>query len=340
VSLEEAVFAASCAFIVLFIRSIEELEEVKKKYIVLFVSLGTLLLLISACSQPITGPASGTGSSLTPLQVLQKSANAMQQLKSAHVEMQSADSLQAANATTTTETPTTTGTPATSTSTPTTFSLTVKGSGDEALPDQEQLSLTVNQNTHLSEIVQGNKVYVQNAQGQWYVLDKSAFQGIIGNPFSGINVDQNSLLALIQNSQITDHGTQALNGQNLRHITAILNKEGLRQLLNDNPQLAGNLGQQNIDAILNNTRLFVSSVDVWIDETQFYVHRTELKLNLTADTSGLNGTPSTSSSLPSSITANIDTTIDLSKFNVPVTITPPTNAISTDNPAAIFGLGT
>jgi hypothetical protein len=334
VSLEEAVFAASRVFIVLFIRSIEELEEVKKKYIVLFVSLGTLLLLISACSQPITGPGSGTGSSLTPLQVLQKSANTMQQLKSAHVEMQSADSLQAANATTTT------GTPATSTSTPTTFSLTIKGSGDEALPDQEQLSLTVNQNTHLSEIVQGNKVYVQNAQGQWYVLDKSAFQGIIGNPFSGINVDQNSLLALIQNSQITDHGTQALNGQNLRHITAILNKEGLRQLLNDNPQLAGNLGQQNIDTILNNTKSFVSSVDVWIDETQFYVHRSELKLNLTADTSGLNGTPSTSSSLPSSITANIDTTIDLSKFNVPVTITPPTNAISTNNPGVIFGMGT
>jgi hypothetical protein len=333
VSLEEAVFAPLCIIIVLFNRSIEGLEEMKKKYIALFVSFGTLVLLISACSQPITGPTSGTGSSLTALQVLQKSANAMQQLKSAHVEMQSADSLQAANATATVGTPTTMGTP-------TTFSLTVKGSGDEALPDQEQLSLTENQNTHLTEIVQGNKVYVQNAQGQWYVLDKSAFRGIIGNPFSGINVDQNSLLALIQNSQITDHGTEALNGQNLRHITAILNKDGLRQLLNDNPQLAGSVGQQNIDTILNNTKSFVSSVDVWIDESQFYVHRTELKLNLTADTNGLSGTPSTSSSLPSSITANIDTTIDLSHFNVPVTITPPANAISTNNPGAIFGFGT
>ena len=117
-SLEEAVFVILCVFIVLVIRSIEELEEMKKKYIALFVSLGTLLLLISACSQPITGPMSGTGSSLTPLQVLQKSANAMQQLKSAHVEMQSADSLQAANATAAVGAPTTTGVPATSTPRP------------------------------------------------------------------------------------------------------------------------------------------------------------------------------------------------------------------------------
>jgi hypothetical protein len=303
----------------------------KQRYIVLFFSLITTVLFISACSQPITGPGTGTGSSLTPLQVLQKSANAMQQLKSAHVDLQSTNNLQGANATATTGTPAATAT--TGTPTPMTFALTITGSGDEALPDQEQLSLTVNQNTHLTEIVQGDKVYVQNAQGQWYVLDKSAFQGAVGNPFSGVNFDQNSLLALIQHTQITDHGTQALNGQNLRHITAVLDKEGLRQLLQDNPQLAGNLGQQNIDAMLNNTKSFLSSIDVWIDETQFYVHRTELKLNLTADTNG-------TASLPPTITANLDTTVDLSKFNVPVTITPPANATPTTNPGAIFGLGT
>jgi hypothetical protein len=303
----------------------------KQRYIVLFFSLITTVLFISACSQPITGPGTGTGSSLTPLQVLQKSANAMQQLKSAHVDLQSTNNLQGANATATTGTPAATAT--TGTPTPMTFALTITGSGDETLPDQEQLSLTVNQNTHLTEIVQGDKVYVQNAQGQWYVLDKSAFQGAVGNPFSGVNFDQNSLLALIQHTQITDHGTQALNGQNLRHITAVLDKEGLRQLLQDNPQLAGNLGQQNIDAMLNNTKSFLSSIDVWIDETQFYVHRTELKLNLTADTNG-------TASLPPTITANLDTTVDLSKFNVPVTITPPANATPTTNPGAIFGLGT
>jgi hypothetical protein len=322
-------------FIVLFI-PYEELEYMKKRYLILALTLISTVMFISACSQPITGPTTGTTSSLTPLQVLQKSANAMQQLKSAHVEIQSTNNVQSSNADTTVATPTATA--ASSTPIPTTSSLTIKGSGDEALPDQEQLNLTINQNTHLAEIVQGNKVYVQNAQGQWYVLDKSAFQGIVANPFAGVNFDQNSLLALIQHTQITDHGTQSLNGQNLRHITATLDKEGVRQLLNDNPQLAGSLGGQNIDAILNNTKSFLSSVDVWIDESQFYVHRTELKLNLVADTRGLNGTP-TATPPPSSITTNLDTVVDLSKFNVPVVITPPTNAISTNNPGAIFGLG-
>src|SRR2546427_1940030 len=119
----------------------------KKRYIVMILSLITTVLLMSACSQPITGPTTGTGSSLTPLQVLQNSANAMQQLKSAHVEIQSSNSVQSSNTAVTAVT----GTP---TSTPTTTSLTLKGSGDEALPDQEQLNLTVNQNTHLAEIVQ------------------------------------------------------------------------------------------------------------------------------------------------------------------------------------------
>src|SRR5438105_12732271 len=98
----------------------------KKRSIVLVFSLITTVLLISACSQPITGPTTGTGSSLTPLQVLQKSANAMQQLKSAHVEIQSTNSAQSSNTTTTVGTPTATavtGTP-TSTSTPTSSGLT------------------------------------------------------------------------------------------------------------------------------------------------------------------------------------------------------------------------
>src|SRR5947209_8741431 len=250
------------SLIVLFI-PYKELEYMKKSYIILALTLISTVLVISACSQPITGPTTGTGSSLTPLQVLQNSANAMQQLKSAHVEIQSTNSVQSSNATATvqiptatavTGTPTATATPASSTPIPTTYSLSLKGSGDEALPDQEQLNLTINQNTHLAEIVQGNKVYVQNAQGQWYVLDKSAFQGIVGNPFAGVNFDQNSLLSLIQHTQITDHGTQTLNGQNLRHITATLDKEGVRQLLNDNPQLASSLGGQNIDTLLNNTK--------------------------------------------------------------------------------------
>jgi hypothetical protein len=306
-----------------------------KKYPIFLFALLGVVLLISACSSTVTGPTAT--SSLTPLQVIQKSADAMNQLKSSHIELQSSNSIQVTNAASTTPaasgTPQANATAVTNTGTPTNASFTIKGSGDEALPDQEQLKLTINPGISLAQIVQGNKIYVQNQQGQWFVLDKSQFTGMVGNPFASVNIDQNSLLGLVQHSNITDHGSDTLNGQKLRHISASLDKTALRQLLSDNPQLKGALGQQNIDTVLNNTKSFTSSIDVWIDETQFYLHRTELKLNLAVDTTGAEGTA------PSSVTTNLDSIVDLSKFNDPVTITPPANATPTDNPAAIFGFG-
>ncbi|HZU01901.1 MAG TPA: hypothetical protein VFA10_19675, partial [Ktedonobacteraceae bacterium] len=94
----------------------------KKRYIILAFMLISTVMLISACSQPITGPTTGTTSSLTPLQVLQNSANAMQQLKSAHVEIQSTSNVQSSNNPTTVATPTATAT--SSTPIPTPYSLT------------------------------------------------------------------------------------------------------------------------------------------------------------------------------------------------------------------------
>lgn len=301
----------------------------RKNYVMPFLALLLTALFASACGSTVTSP--GSGSSLTPLQVLQKSADAMKQLKSAHVEIQNTSNVQTSGSTS--------ATPTTATGTPTANNLTVKltGSGDEALPDQEQLKLTINQGTTLSEILKGEKVYVQNTQGKWYVFDKSSLQGAVGNTFSGFNIDQNTLIGLIQHAKITDHGTQQLNGQNLRHITADLDKTALSQLLKDNPQLSGGISQQNIDAVLNKTKSFQSSVDVWIDETQFYVHRTEFKLSLDADTSSLSGTPTVAGTVPTNVTSNQDSIIDLSKFNVPVTITPPTNATPTNDPTVILG---
>ncbi|HLG60659.1 MAG TPA: DUF6612 family protein [Ktedonosporobacter sp.] len=302
----------------------------RKHYAILFMLMAAIALLITACSQTVTGSNPGA-SSLTPLQVLQKSVDAMKQLKSSHIELQSNTSLQTSN----TATPSTgAGTPA-----PSNVNINITGTGDEAFtsdqasPDQEQLTLNIGQAAKVAEIVQNDKIYVQNPQGQWFVLNKSDFQGSISNPFSGVNLDQNSLLGLLEHTKITDHGDENLNGQSLRHITADLDKTALRQMLNDNPQLQGALGQQNLDAVMNNLKSFQSSIDVWIDETQFYVHRTELKLNLVVNTSTNEG------AAPSTATTNLDTIIDLSKFNQPVTITPPTNATPTNNPGAIFGFG-
>src|SRR5204862_2040550 len=131
----------------------------------------------------------------------------------------------------------------------------------------------------------------------------------VGNPVAGINLDQNSLLGLmLLHSEIIDHGDEVLNGQSLRHITANLDKTALRQLLLSNPQLQSSIGQQNIDTVINHLQSFIASIDVWIDGTQFFLHRTQLKLNLLADLSG-----TTAPAVPRTINTALDTTVDLSK---------------------------
>ena len=54
-------------------------------------------------------------------------------------------------------------------------------------------------------------------------------------------------------------------------------------------------------------------------------------MNLAADTSAVGN------SAPASVKTALDLIVDLSKFNDPVTITPPTNATPTNNPAAVLG---
>ena len=315
-----------------------------KKSLIAGIVMTTLLVLLSACS-PSTGGTGGSG--LTVLQVLQNSSSAMSKLNSAHIDLRASGSGQAVT-NNTTATPTATTTSATGTPTPTTsqVSFNVAGTGDEALPNEETMQFSVTQtatNTtnHLAQIVQGDKVYIQNTKGQWYVLDKSALKGYVDNPFSGIQApDLTELIGLLEHTQITDNGVQSLNGMNLRHITVALDKTALKQFLSNNQQLIDILGQQNLNAIIDNTKTFSASVDVWIDQTNFYVHRTELKFNLNADTSSLGQyvTPVTSASLvPSNVTTNLDSIVDLSNFNAPVTITPPANAIPTSDPTTVFG---
>ncbi len=299
----------------------------QKRYplFILLLLLSTMLAilwLMSACAQPEIGSSQGS-SSLTPLQVLQHSANTMKQLKSSHIELQSSNDIQVANASSTQN--------KNNAANNTSFSL--KGSGDEALPDEEQLKLTINNSMTVAEIVQGDQVYIQNAQGKWYVLNKNDFSALVSNPFSGVTIDQNSLLTLIQHAQVTDHGKEQLNGQSLRHISAALDREGLRQLLQQNPQLTNGLIHQNINIndYLNRAQAFQSGIDVWIDESKFYLHRIQLQLNITVDTTGVEG------SAPSTTTTKMNTIVDLSKFNDPVNITLPNNATPTSNPTVIFG---
>ncbi len=307
----------------------------KKHTIPLFALLLTTLF-VSACGS-ITTTTTGKPSSLTPAQIVQNSANTMKQLKSAHIELQNSTILQGVGGTSGTPaaatTPTANGTP-----TANNLSVKVTGSGDEMLPDEAQFKLTLSQGTTISQVLKGDKVYLQNAQGKWYVLDKTALQNTAGgSTFSGFNIDQSTVLGLVQHAKITDHGDQQLNGESLRHITADLDKEGLKQLIKDNPQFSSSISSQNLDTVLAKTKTFQSSVDVWIDETKFYVHRTEVKISLGIDTSSVSGTPTAAGTVPNTVTTNQDSIIDLSKFDQPVTITPPTDATPTNDPTVILG---
>ena len=312
-----------------------------------FLVLVMILLLMGACSAPVIGTG---GSALTALQVLQNSSAAMKQLKSVHFDLSAASIVHTSNLpTTASATPTTASAmPTTTAPVPGQASLSITGHGDESLPGQQSLQITViqsgtGQNISLSEILLGSKVYVQNPRGQWFVLDKSVLEGFIANPFAGINVDPLAFLGLLQDATIVDHGTELLNGQDLRHISATLDKAALKLLLNNNTLLNKLFGQQNITSVLDRAKGFQSSLDLWIDETNFYVHRTELKFSLDEGLSSLGAsvTPTATASvgvLPG-LTVNFDSIVDLSNFNQPVTITLPANAIPTDNPFNIFGTG-
>jgi hypothetical protein len=290
-----------------------------------FPLLVVLVLCVSAC-----GPVIGTGgSSLTPAQVLQNSSKAMAQLKSMHTDLNITTNL-LANAL---------SAPITPTPVPGQVNFFITGHGDENLPGQQSLQISIDQNVsgqhaNFAEMVLGNKVYIQNARSQWFVLDKSVVEGTIGGPFNGINLNPFNLLTLLQNANITDFGTVLLNGQQVRHLSASLNKAGLEQLITSNPQLSKLLGQRNIIAVIDHAKTTQAGIDLWIDETNFYVHRAELKFDLGEALSSATATPT----LVSSLAAHFDSVIDLSKFDQPVTITPPANAIPTNNLAGIFSL--
>ncbi|HEY7416699.1 MAG TPA: DUF6612 family protein, partial [Ktedonobacteraceae bacterium] len=259
----------------------------------LSLSLGmAMLCLLSACSVFGLGATPQGNASQTPTQVLQSAATAMQQLKSAHIAM---------NVGTTTNGGTTAdqqnGT------------LSVQANGDQLFPNESSLHLSVgammgNNPTTFSEIVTGNKLYVQNNQGQWHVIDEGK---LTGATFSTIQVSNyNNLLMLAQNANVTDHGQEALNGQTTRHLTVTFNGDALKTLLSATGQL-GSLSmqqQQNLNQALSQIKLNSSALDLWIDTTSSYVSRLELKFSISSTNAGATNE-----------NASVDATIDYSKYN-------------------------
>src|SRR5207302_1974398 len=152
------------------------------------------------------------------------------------------------------------------------------------------------------------------ANGSGQAINTNALKGYVDNPFSGVkSPDLTELIGLLEHTQITDNGIQSLNGQNLRHITIAMDKEALKQFLSNNQQLIDILGQQNLNAAIDNTKTFSSTVDLWIDEATAYVHRTELKFNLgvNAGTLSKSITPTvTTVIVPANVTTKFDSIVD------------------------------
>ena len=264
-----------------------------------------LLCLLSACSFLGLGATQpGNVQSQTPAQVLQNAATAMQHLKSAHITMNvgtTANGGSAAN-----QQPNT---------------LTVRADGDQVFPGQSSLHMSIGQMmggnaTKFTEVVTGDQLYVQNAQGQWHVINQ---KDLTGSPFSAIQVSNyNSLLMLSQQATITDHGQEMLNGQTTRHITMTFNSSALKSLLSATGQL-GSLSaqqQQDLNQQLSQIKLNSSTFDVWVDTTNAYVSRMELKFSISSNDNE---------------TSSVDATVDYSKYNEQVTITAPAGATPVNN---------
>lgn len=297
--------------------------------------LVAVLLLVSACG----------GSSVTAGQLLTNSASAMKQVKSLHLNMTMSLNVTISGL----------ANSASTSSIPGNINATASVSGDEVMPDQTSLKLSASGNAGASgagkfsfaEVVKGNQIFFQNAQGHWYVMDKSQLgssSDSTSNLLSNSTApDFSKLLDLLQKDvTVVDHGDESLNGASLRHITVTLDRTGLIKVIQGTSQFKQlpASSQQSINQVLNSSlSAFNASLDFWFDESTSYIHRMELKLNAAADLSKIPGANSgTTTGTPSATSVKADIVLDLSKFNDPsIKITPPSNAIPTDNAGVIFG---
>ncbi len=302
------------------------------------IALGMMiLLLLSACGGGNSSTSTGstnTGttqntSTKSAQQVIESSITAMKLLKTTHFEMTTINHVSS----------TSSSQPATTTN--------LKNTGDLIFPDQLSMQLNISQASanpgmKLAEIETGQKVYIQNTKGKWFVLDNAAAEAG-ANPLAGANVSSyNNLLALAAKAKLTDNGNTTMNGVTLRHITAAFSDDSLHDLLTATGQLNALPAQERakMEQALKNAKLQNPELHLWIDETTSYVHQMELKfimsVNNGATATQAAGKTSSASSTPTTSSTSVDTIIDYSKFNEPVKIVAPTSAVSTTDVAQIF----
>lgn len=271
---------------------------------ILLTSLVVLLFLLAGC-----GFSSLASTSSTPAQTLQNSANAMSHLKSAHIDLQAKVNVQSAASSTSPNT--------------NVLAFNVTGRSDVASPDKVSVNLQLGQQPFLSVIGLGQKVYVREKNGTWLFLDKSQLKDGSQNFFSqSLAQRMGQIMAILQSAKLTDHGQESLNGQALDHITATLDQQSLQALS----------GQLNTflpaDRQSTQNQLQKATLDLWIDQATSYVHQAKLDLVTQID---LGKIPALSSRQVSSsstlLPVELNVQVNFSKFNEPVNIQAPANAV-------------
>jgi hypothetical protein len=272
-------------------------------------SLFLLLFLLSACggqqgtigSQPTPTPKPKD-----PTTLLNDTQSAMQALKSEHQIVSMTAGGEALSALTSSN-------PSDSSIDMSQASFDMKIEDDIQRPDQSAGTLHMNVsigstqiNYNLNQVSKDNKTYIQNMQGNWYVLDQQSASDPSGNPFVSFTkiADFDGMASSFQKGQVTDHGYETVNGVRLRHLTSAL----------DQNVASSQLGTES----LNN--LDTAAIDVWIDEATSYMHRADLKLTFKPSSM-------TESSPTGGAGPTLDILLEFSKFNQPVTITAPEGAV-------------
>jgi Protein of unknown function (DUF1396). len=188
-----------------------------------------------------------------------------------------------------------------------------KGTNEASLSDDESMQVsTVSQQIKLGEIFNGNKLYIQNQQGKWFVTDRPS---TVTEPQGGI---PNNLYSLMMDGQIADNGHDKLDGLSLRHISSTLSDVSPEDIASAMGGDASSIASSISD--VSNVH-----VDMWIDEATNYIHAMNVKCTLTFSLSG-----SDSFDLPLAIQ------LKLSKFNAPVTIKVPANPVPASSVNAVM----
>jgi len=252
-----------------------------------------LLAVLVACSVP------GVGT--TPGQTLASSATAMSKLHSVHFDLQTTVAVRSNNSTNG-------------------LTYKVTGQGDAASPDKVAVNLETD-GPLFSLISSGQTVYVQLKGGTWYAVDKDKVKNAEQNFFSQSLAQRlGQIMGVLQDTQLTDHGQETVDGQSLDHITASLDAQTLKDLSSELNGIAPQSAQSGLNQITK------AVLDVWIDTSTSYVHVAKIDLITQVDARALEDFSGQKIDTSGALPIEVNAQVHFSKFNQPVDIQPPTSS--------------